>query len=333
LFREGPKRVGRNSIEVFNNSEPYSFLLKRYRNEFFKKQSLQGLYTNKNNPSLSPLTLFIQSPTTEVFFEPIVFSQINNQKNAIISAISQSEQNNSSFFNVYAWSSSSVLSKLITKQIIVNNNKTSDSFFFLNNVDFFINNCYEDKIIFDKKEAFFAKTYDNTNLQLVPMRSLNSLSLIGNKYFLIHRHLTQLSKKPDSLLSSNLKYNSIYSTLNYYSLTNDFNRIKKLPLGSFFDQQINNVISNDNIFIKNNSLDNTFFGILTLDDFNLTNSAASSLINSLGLNSTFFNNDVLSIKSNLYSSSFTFSNNKLFSYIDFSSDWSFNFLNLNLINT
>ena len=76
LLSCGPKRVGHSSVETFDSSEPYSHLLARYRYEYVRRVSAQGMYTSRSQPTLTPLALFTQTAELGTFNEPTVYSAV-----------------------------------------------------------------------------------------------------------------------------------------------------------------------------------------------------------------------------------------------------------------
>jgi hypothetical protein len=56
-------------------SEPYSQLLARYRYEYVRRVSSQGMFVSKAQPTLTPLTLFTQAPELGAY-EPAAYSAV-----------------------------------------------------------------------------------------------------------------------------------------------------------------------------------------------------------------------------------------------------------------
>jgi hypothetical protein len=192
LFRDGPRRVGHNSVEVFSSGEPYSQLLTRYRYEHARRLALQGGFVSRALPLLSPLALFAQSPSFDVPFEPALFAPVgpdlsrplvsNADSDGVVSVLGDAENVNASFFSVYAGFSTSPLFRLFSRPV--------NSFLALG-MGGILGACFngEGARTGPALDTVFMATQENPAACFLPARSLPSLSLGGNKFFLIHRHL------------------------------------------------------------------------------------------------------------------------------------------------
>lgn len=345
LFKEGPKRVGHSSIENFATSEPYSLLLARFRTEYLKKITMQGSFVNKNLPILSPLSYYIQVSNSDINFEPVIFSHFANKlteesnlnflQNHTSDFLIKAESNNSQYYNVYSWLLSSPSVKILSNYSFNSNSFFLDNFSFLIGYKNFFFSLPQ-QIIQQSNDSLFEKntffdSYIYSNIQFSPFRAPSSLALIGNKYFLIHKHFSNnfFSNFFSKFNWTGILQNKLSGAQNSSSLFN----LNNLPVGFFNTQAPKSIINADNIISLNYKPDYTGFGLLNSEDFNFTSSAASTLSISLSANSSLLSYQQ---KDNFMfnGSSILFLNKipLLFSS-DFINDWSSSFLLSNSIQS
>lgn len=164
---------------------------------------MQGEFTSRSLPTLSPLSLFTHASNPEVLFEPTLFvpSLSPNSEDSfseiLFTSLGQLETTNAPFFSTYAWLSSSPLFRLLNSPLSFFSPKT---YWGLTSKDlatsFPANNTIASPAVFVAAGAFTPVTH------LLPTRALASLSLSGNKFYLIHRHLAgQQSTSIDTIFS------------------------------------------------------------------------------------------------------------------------------------
>jgi hypothetical protein len=166
--------------------------LRRYRYEHARRLALQGGFVSRALPLLSPLALFAQSPSFDVPFEPTLFASVgpnlshpsvsNAASDGLMSVLGDAENVNASFFSVYACFSTSPLFRLFSRPV--------NSLLALGTggiLGAWFNG--EGARTGPALDTVFMATQENPAACFLPARSLPSLSLGGNKFFLIHRHL------------------------------------------------------------------------------------------------------------------------------------------------
>ena len=72
----GAKRVGHSSVETFVAVDPYAHLLARYRYEYVRRASAQGLFVSRTQPTLTPLAVFTYAPDPTQPHEPAAYSSV-----------------------------------------------------------------------------------------------------------------------------------------------------------------------------------------------------------------------------------------------------------------
>jgi hypothetical protein len=279
LFREGPKRVGHSSVEIFNTAEPYSTLLLRFRAEHVRRLALQGGFVNRALPALSPLSLFTHNPSSDVVLEPAVFFpplslDLTTPSLALAEPLSQLETTNAPFFSTYAWLSSSPLFRTLAGLTQVTPTMSLALSPSLTFPLLFADSAHSTNV--------FAQTHLSSSLHLLPTRALQSLSLSGNRLYLVHRHLSAFVD-PLVLGASHLFRGSAQPL---------FTSLGSLPLGLPSHHLSPSVIGPSNLVssalsvgLGQPSADLIGWGALGFEDLGLTNTAAAKALLAGGANS------------------------------------------------
>jgi hypothetical protein len=316
LFREGPKRVGHSAVEAFDTAEPYSALLLRFRSEHVRRLSLQGQFASRALPVLSPLSLFTHNPSADVVFEPATFFPLVGlgaaaSSPALAESLAALETTNTPFFSAYAWVSSSPLFRLLAPVVCPRPNSPLT----WGALPAAIRPPEP-----GENSALFTQTHVSPALHLLPVRPLQSLSLPGNKLYLIHRHL---SSSPDFLNpgASGL-FKGVACVSSLFPAT--------LPLGQPGPHHLSTPVAVANLSSLALSAtplpDLTGWGALGFEDLGLTNSAAVKALLSGGANSARVHAAPQLVFAALPSSPLGFSGTASPAFADLGADWSASWL-------
>ncbi len=285
VFRGGPKRVGHGGVESFELSEPYSTLLSRFRYEHVRRLSLQGEFVSQSLPVLSPLTLFAHTHAPEHGFEPVLALPLSPNTTCDFVGVSLApfEAAGAPFFSSYAWLGSSPLFRFLAplnSSLALRGGQVGAFSLALDKV---WPSIYPGPSLSLVGPLGFDLAISPT-LNLQPGRALSTLSLGGNKLYLIHRHLTALRTFTPAVLFSpapSVQASPLYAS---YFPSGVLSRLQTQPVVSAA-----NLVSVPNLSTDGPATHEHWgLGLLSLEDFGLTSGAAVRALMGAGVGAAQF---------------------------------------------
>lgn len=282
--------MGHSAVENFDLSEPYSALLLRFRYEHVRRLSLQGEFVSRSMPMLSPLALFAHASAPEQAFEPLLCSPlalnplctpVTTSLESINGALSAAESTNAPFFNVYAWLASSPLSRFFAFADKFSARFEGQEFLSLG-LNQGGSEDYRGPVNFCKGSSY-ADLVTSPALSLQPSRGVASLSLAGNRLYLIHRHLTHLQTPTPASLFPHAPSASFPKDMSLYTAFFPLGEVSCLPAQPVVAAtNLSSAVHMAPSALANHELQG--WGLLGYEDLGLTSGAAAKGLISAGMN-------------------------------------------------